>query len=168
MYNVGDLAVYSTQGICRVIDITEKTFSDITKKYYVLQPLNDPKLVISIPLISDKSVLSDVVTADQAEVILASFKQPADEWIEKNLHRSQTFTAIIRKGDRLELSQMINTLIRKKHDLELNDKKFNVQDTKFLQNLQSMLFVELAISLSTTPEVITARVMDNIKATVTS
>lgn len=76
MYNVGDLAVYSTQGICRIIEICEKTFSDITKKYYVLQPLNDPKLSISVPVHSDKTNLSDVVNKAEAEEIIESFKAP--------------------------------------------------------------------------------------------
>lgn len=166
MYNVGDLTVYSTQGICRIIDISEKTFSDITKKYYVLQPLNDPKLSISVPVKSDKSNLSDVVNVTEAEEIIASFKAPASEWIEKNLHRTQAFSDILKKGNRLEMSNIINTLIRKKQELEKLDKKFPAQDLRFLQTVQSMLFMELAISLSSTPEAIADRIMQNIEDTI--
>lgn len=166
MYNVGDLTVYSTQGICRIIDISEKTFSDITKKYYVLQPLNDPKLSISVPVKSDKSNLSDVVNVTEAEEIIASFKAPASEWIEKNLHRTQAFSDILKKGNRLEMSNIINTLIRKKQELEQLDKKFPAQDLRFLQTVQSMLFMELAISLSSTPEAIADRIMQNIEDTI--
>lgn len=166
MYNVGDLTVYSTQGICRIIDISEKTFSDITKKYYVLQPLNDPKLSISVPVKSDKSNLSDVVNVTEAEEIIASFKAPAGEWIEKNLHRTQAFSDILKKGNRLEMSNIINTLIRKKQELEKLDKKFPAQDLRFLQTVQSMLFMELAISLSSTPEAIADRIMQNIEDTI--
>ena len=165
MYTVGDLAVYSTQGICRIIDISEKTFSDVTKKYYVLQPLNDPKLSISVPVISDKSNLSAVVNPKEAEEIIASFKEPASDWIEKNLHRTQAYNDILKKGNRLEMSNVINTLIRKRHELELIDKKFAIQDSKFLQSVQSMLFMELAVALSTTPDLIAERVMENITAT---
>lgn len=167
MYNVGDLTVYSTQGICRIIEISEKTFSDITKKYYVLQPLNDPKLSISVPVHSDKTNLSDVVNEKEAKEIIESFKAPASDWIEKNLHRTQAYSDIMKKGDRFEMSNVINTLIRRKHELEQIDKKFAIQDSKFLQSVQSMLFTELAISLSTTPDDIAERVMKNVELTTT-
>lgn len=68
----------------------------------------------------------------------------------------------MKKGNRLEISNVINTLIRKKYELEQIDKKFAIQDSKFLQSVQSMLFTELAISLSTTPDLIAVRVMKNI------
>ncbi len=49
MYNVGDVVIYSSHGLCSIEDICEQTFSDITKTYYVLQPFNDLKLTIRTP-----------------------------------------------------------------------------------------------------------------------
>ncbi|RKJ42369.1 CarD family transcriptional regulator, partial [Butyricicoccus sp. 1XD8-22] len=61
MYNIGDLIIYSSHGICEIDDITEKTFSEETKTYYVMHPLNNQQLVIHIPINSKKLNLSDVV-----------------------------------------------------------------------------------------------------------
>jgi len=50
MFNIGDSVLYSSHGICLIEDICEKTFMGITKKYYVLHPMEDCKLSISTPV----------------------------------------------------------------------------------------------------------------------
>lgn len=162
MHNVGELIIYSTHGLCRIEEICEKTYSEVTKTYYVLQPLNNTKLKINIPTNSDKLNLIDLVEKDEAEEIIESFKFNGIEWIEKNIHRTQFYTEIIKNGERREIANIINTMMRKKHETESNGKKFPSQDSKFLISLQNILFSELAISLNTNSEVISNQVINNL------
>lgn len=50
MFDIGDLIIYSGQGICHIDDICAKTYLDVTEAYYVLHPIENCKLTISIPV----------------------------------------------------------------------------------------------------------------------
>ena len=45
MYNIGDLIIYSSHGICRIDDICEKEYYGVAKNYYVLHPMEDYKSI---------------------------------------------------------------------------------------------------------------------------
>ncbi|BDH60198.1 hypothetical protein CD30_14375 [Ureibacillus massiliensis 4400831 = CIP 108448 = CCUG 49529] len=163
MYNIGDLIIYSSHGICEIDDITEKTFSEETKTYYVMHPLNNQQLVIHIPINSKKLNLSDVVDKKTAMKIIDSFKNLGVEWIEKNNHRIHIYSEAIKKGDRFEIAKIVNTLMAKQKDDEANGKKLGNQDVKLLNTIQNSLFSELALSLNTTTEDIYNQVERNLQ-----
>lgn len=147
MYNVGDVVIYSSHGLCSVEDICEQTFSDITKTYYVLQPLNDSKLTIRTPIDNAKKQLRDVIQKEEAIQILQSFTSPGVEWIEQNTHRMRFHVEIIKTGDRQKQANLLNTLLRKKIEYEANEKKFPNQEEKLLHSLQEIIFSEFSIAL---------------------
>lgn len=154
MFNVGDLVIYSVHGICHIDYICEKTYLDVTRNYYVLHPLQDSKLTISTPVDNDKVTMLELIHRDEAEEILESFKQPGISWIELGNQRTQIYYEIVRTGNRKEICKIVNTLMRKKHESEINGKKLNEPDNKLLAFVQNILFTELARSLNTTFEAI--------------
>lgn len=154
MFKVGELIIYSTHGICQVDEICEKTFLDVTRTYYVLHPIENPKLTISTPIDNDAVVMLEMLHNDEAGEILASFRNPGIEWVEKTTHRPPTYFEIIKKGNRKEIAKIVNTLMRKKYETELIGKKFNEHDRNMLTYVQNILFTELAIALDTTLEAV--------------
>jgi len=148
MYNVGDVVIYSSHGLCSVEDICEQTFSDITKTYYVLQPLNDSKLTIRTPIDNAKKQLRDIIKKDEALKILRSFTSPGVEWIEQNTHRMRFHVEIVKTGDRQKQANLLNTLLRKKFEYEANEKKFPNQEEKLLHSLQEIIFSEFSVALN--------------------
>jgi CarD family transcriptional regulator len=164
MYNIGDLVIYSAHGICKINEICDKTVAGITKSYYVLHPMdNKHHLTISIPVNNDKVAILDLIKKEEANEILESFKNPGVEWIDKPNIRLQIYSEILNTGVRTEIAKVINTLMRKKIDVELHDKKINEQDRKLLINAQNILFKELAISQNTSYEEINEMIENNIK-----
>lgn len=151
MFNIGDLIIYSTHGICQIDDICEKTYTDVTRTYYVLHPLEGNPLTINIPVDNNKA-LTELILKDEAEDILESFKHPGAEWIEKSTQRPQVYLDMVKTGNRKEISQIVNTLMRKKMEADLHEKKFPYRDTKLLSSIQKILFKEMAISLNTSFE----------------
>ena len=158
MFKVGDTIIYSSHGLCHINAISEKTFSGVTKSYYILHPLNNPKLEICAPISNKSNSMLELMTKEESEAIIDSFTQPGLEWIEKSNHRSQTYSDRVKKGDRREISRVIKTLMMKKMQIERNDKKFPEVDRKLLSSMQDILFAELALSLNTTSEKIHQRV----------
>lgn len=60
MLSIGDLIVYSSHGICRVEDICDQTYGGVTKKYYMLQPVdNDQNLTIHAPVESKQKTCNE-------------------------------------------------------------------------------------------------------------
>lgn len=158
MFNVGDLIIYSAHSICHIDDICEKTYFGDSRNYYVLHPLKDTKLTISTPVDNNKAVMLEIIQQDEAEEILNSFKQPGISWIEKSHQRFQIYSDIINSGNRKEISKIINTLMRKKYEVEMNQKKLYDRDHQLLTFTQNILFAELALSLHTTFEEIVEKV----------
>ena len=160
MFNVGDLIIYSGQGICHVDEICEKTLLGEPKNYYVLHPVQSPSLTINIPVDNDKIVMLDIVDKSEAEKIIESFKQPGVDWIGINSQRNSAYSKIVKEGNRDGIAKVINTLMRKKLAAEAKGKKLYEQDNRILDKTQSILFAELAMSLNSSFEEISQRTTD--------
>ncbi|WP_235829609.1 CarD family transcriptional regulator [Clostridium nigeriense] len=158
MFKKGDLVLYSSHGICKIDDICEKNFSNIKKDYYILHPMNDKKLSISIPVDNDKVAILELLTQEEAKVILESFKDEGIDWIDIDRDRSEIYNEIIKNGNRTEIAKVANTLMKEKASLESNGKKFHEKDKKMLLGIQNILFSELAFLLNTTCEEIEQKV----------
>ncbi|MEK9199071.1 CarD family transcriptional regulator [Ureibacillus sp. 179-F W5.1 NHS] len=160
MFKVGDTIIYSAHGLCHIDDISEKTFSGVTKTYYVLHPLNNNKLEICTPVDNKSISMLEIMNKEEANAILNVFTQPGIEWIEKTNHRTQTYSNLSRKGNREDIAKIIKTLMIKKYELECNDKKFPEYDRKLLMSIQNILFAELALSLEMSIEQIHTKILE--------
>lgn len=158
MFKKGDLVLYSAHGICKIDDICEKTIANNTRSYYLLYPMEDRQLKISIPVDSDKVIIQALLTKEESESIIESFKDEGYEWIYIDNERNTKYSEILKKGNRSEIAKIGNTLIRKKNELEGNGKKFHEKDKKILISIQNILFSELAFILNTTTEEIEEKI----------
>lgn len=165
MFNIGDLIIYSAHGICKIDDICEKTVVGITKTYYVLHPIdNYNQLKISIPVTNDKVAMHELMCKEQTDEVLESFKNPATtEWIDNPNKRQNLYSKIVDTGDRRDIANVVNMLMRKKLETERNEKKFSERDCKLLNSIQNVLFMEFAISLNISFEEVTEMVTRLIK-----
>ena len=158
MFNIGDVIVYSVHGLCKVDDICEKTFSDVTRTYYVLHPLDQSNLTINTPIDNNKVVMLKQMDRDEAEELLQSFHQPGIGWIEDVKQRNSKYHHLVQTGDRMEIAKIANTLMRKNLSLKMKNMRMYDQDRKLLQTIQNILFHEMALSLNTSFEGIVEQV----------
>ncbi|WP_291570290.1 CarD family transcriptional regulator [Clostridium sp. UBA4548] len=159
MFNVGDFIIYAGHGICHIDDICENAYLGVTRKYYVLHPLENCELIISTPVDNDKVTMLNLMDPKEAEEILESFREPGINWVELSNQRDQIYSEIVKSGNRKEISKVVNTLIRKKLKTEAKGKKLYEQDRRLLDFVQHILFAELAVSLNTTHEEVYEKVM---------
>lgn len=158
MFKVGDLIIYSTHGVCKIDDICEKSFRDVTREYYILHPLDEPELTISVPVDNEQVVMLDIMGKDEAKSILKSFEEPGIEWIEDAKQRNKKYTMLINSGDRDKIVKIANTLMRKQKEAKLNKERMYDQDQKMLEQIQKIMFQELAASLDTSVEKIIEKI----------
>ena len=166
MFKVGDLIIYSTHGVCKIDDICEKTFRNVTREYYILHPLDEPELTISVPVDNDQVVMLDIMDEEEAKNILKSFEEPGIEWIEDAKQRNKKYSSLINSGDRDHIVKIANTLMRKQKEAKLNKERMYDQDQKMLEQIQKIMFQELAASLNVSVEKIIKKINDIIPSNV--
>lgn len=163
MFNIGDVIIYSEHGLCEIDDICDRTIAGVTRTYYILHPLEDTNLQISTPIDNDKVVMLRTMDKDEAELLLKTFNEPGVDWIDDARQRNTKYSKLVQSGDRNDIADVVNTLIRKNHELKLIGKKIYDQDRKLLQTTQTNLFNELALALNTSFEDIEQRVNEMVQ-----
>lgn len=158
MFQVGDLIIYGAHGLCRIDDKCEMTYDGSTKDYYVLHPVDDAKLKISVPVDSNVS-MSKVMDKERAENILQSFHKPAMPWIAKNTERQHFFNKQVNSGNREDIANVLNVLLRRKCELEEEGKKLGTMENNLLSSIQKTMFAELAVALNRSYEEIEQHVL---------
>lgn len=147
MFNIGDLVIYSTHGVCKIDDISEKTIAGAPKEYYELHPVDDEHhLTISAPANDDRVTILALMEEDEANEVLECFENPE---MEKINTRADAYSKLVDTGDRKKLANVVNTLLRKQMELAENNKKLNGSERDLLDVTRDGLFQELAISLDT-------------------
>lgn len=160
MFKIGDLIIYSAHGVCRVDDICERSYRDVMREYYVLHPIGDPNLSISVPVDSEQVVMLDIMDEEEARDVLKAFEDPGIEWIEDAKQRNKKYHSLISSGDRDSIIQIASTLMRKQKEANRNKERMYDQDQKMLEDIQRIMFQELAASLDTTVEKIIDQIND--------
>ena len=142
MYQLNDIVVYESSGVCRICDIQELSFSEDTapNTYYILAPLFSPGDVIYTPVNSTKTVFRPVISREEAlETIravqgeeIASYEGMRSSELEYRYRRAlQGF----RWGDLLRL-------------LRRSGKKGSEVDRRFQRRLDFLVTGELAVALN--------------------
>ncbi len=162
LYKINDLVLYSTHGICKVTNITDKNFSDEIKSYYELRPLKDIKLQINIPVGSTKIQMFDLMNEKEAIALIDSFKRAERITFEKNYFLSADYNKMIAEANRSKAVTTIYSLLLRKKQLVADGKKLPNQEVKALATLQGILYNDLALALKKPFEVIEAMVEENI------
>lgn len=159
MFKAGDLIIYSTHGVCEIADISEKEIRGVKRDYYVLHPIDEPNLTISVPVDSDQVVMLEIMDKKEAKNVLKAFEEPGIEWIEDAKQRNRKYNSLINSGDRDAIIKIASTLMRKQKEMKDEKARMYDQDQKMLELIQKIMFQELAASLETTVD----KIIDQIK-----
>ena len=143
MFNIGDTVIYSEHGLCQIDDICEKTFSGITRTYYVLHPLSQSNLSISIPVESDKVLMLKTMEKKRLKPSYNPFQNP--EFHGKKIKKRQNaYNQIVKNGEQKEIAKIANTLMRKNLEYSEDKKRMYDQDREILNTIQELLFKDIA------------------------
>lgn len=141
MFAKNDTVFYQKNGICEIVDISEKTISNLTKKFYVLRPINDTRTVVYIPCDSEALValMKKILTKEEIEIILKKLPTQPSVWIEDRNARKEKFQTILQHGDCLEIITMLKTISIKREELIEKRKKLSASDDSIYREAEKML-----------------------------
>lgn len=163
MFSIGDTVFYGAHGVCIVEDIQEQTFSEKTKSYYVLRSFHDKTLRLFHPVNSEDSKITPIATKEKAGLLLDTFKNPPDEWNDRAIERTNNYHKILESNNDFMIAQMVNTILRKKIELELEGKKLASQDMQIVKQVTPILHKELSVSLEITVEEVADKIEEIIR-----
>jgi CarD family transcriptional regulator len=150
MYEVGNLLIYDTTGVCRVEAIGTPAgipVQDKTRQYYTLAPVFG-KGTIYIP-VDTKVFMRPLITEEEAEELIRKMPDiQADVCESHNLKVIEDHYKASLKTHRCEdLVCLIRTVYQKRKKMERNGKKAGRTDQMYMKIAQTLLHEELSVVL---------------------
>lgn len=149
MFQISDVVVYTTYGICRVENIIDMNFNGNLTKYYVLVPLSEAKTELTIPVDNPitNARLHGLLSEDEITEIIDEIPYLEPFWIPNDNERKKAFNEIIKKGNRKDTLQMLRSV--KRHQLSLKDKvrKLHACDEQVMHDAEKLIVDEFSYVL---------------------
>lgn len=150
MFEIGDLLVYSTTGICRVENLCRPnlTGKDRETLYYQLNPLYQDGLIYA-PVENCKVTMRAPLSLQEARELLAliptlypeTFRAPTTQAL------TQHYQAILRSHDCEKLTVLLLSIYTKRQQAEAQNRRLGLVDERYLKQAERLLCGELAAVL---------------------
>ena len=149
MYNVGDIVMYGTFGICKVTAIEKRDLTGEEQEYYILKHINSEKNIFYVPTNNDTALSKMHPICSKAEVdeLISHMNSEGLIWIDNDIKRKEEYSRIIKDADKHEIIRLIKTLYLRRKELAESGKKLRSTDENYLSLAENMLFEEFAFAL---------------------
>ena len=138
MFKVGDYVVYK-RNVCTIKELKEG-------KYYVLSPIDDKSLTISILIDKANLVLRKTITKEECEKLIDSIPNIDIIKVNDKLMENE-YKSLFNTGKLEDLIKIIKTAYLRNYDRILNHKKISEKDDNYFNKAETLLYNELSISL---------------------
>lgn len=164
MYNIGDLIIYGSEGLCRVeaVGALDKCIIDSDMLYYTLCPIyHEGKIYTPV----DTAVfMRPIITCENAQHLIDCIPQ-----IQINPYNNQDLKLIERQYKSLlktynceDLVQMIKSITAKKNIAVEQGKKLGQTDERYMKNAEDLLYGEFAFALGICRENVKSYIEDRV------
>jgi len=144
LFQINDAIIYGTEGVCRIVDIEEKSIGGRKQKYYVLKSVRDNGITVYAP-VDNEHVLKKMrrlLSREQIDTLIDSMPSEAESWVENANERKELFKSILERGDHLELIKMIKAIYAHKKAREAEGKRLHISDEHFFKDAEQILYNE--------------------------
>ena len=164
MYEINDVVVYGTEGICTITDIAMLKFGGEKSEYYILSPVTKAENTVYVPKNNEKvlSRMRKIITKKEAEQLIDSIPAEPMDWIANDRERQSAFKNILLCGKPEEVLTMISSLYTKQTEQLAAGKKLHASDERFLRDAERMLFNEIGYALGLTSSEVLSIVLKRI------
>lgn len=151
---VNDTVLYGMNGVCKVVEKTQKDFYGKCDEYYVLKPLHNKKSTIYIPVDCEKAKekMYPVLSIEEIYELVNSMPEQNTIWISNEEKRKKEYQKILTSGDRLQLIQLIRALYLHEQERKNEGKRLYVTDERFMRDAEKILYDEFSHVLDIKPD----------------
>lgn len=144
MFQVNDVIIYGTQGVCKIAGTEEKSVSGTKRMYFVLKPVSDKGATIFVP--TDNQVvlkkMRRLLTKDEIHALIDSMPKENAVWVTDENARKERYKEVLASGDHLELIKMIKAIYAHKKQREAEGKRLHMSDERFFKDAEQTLYNE--------------------------
>lgn len=155
-FEIGDLVVYGTNGLCTIEGVEMMSFADGMPEnpYYVLRPDSNNSSTVYVPQNNDKLLgkMRKLLTRDEIETIVLACRDEDMPWNNDRRFRNEQFRKIMATGVHKELLLMVKCIHTRKKELDLEGKKLPTTDSNMLKQAEKLVNEEFSYVLKITPE----------------
>ncbi len=153
MFKVNDMVRYGTNGVCRITDITVRSFCGENMEYYVLSPLASEGSTYYVPVSNEQLVsrMQYILSPDEVRTLIGSIGDYSAGWIENDKERQSKYSEVLESGDRRGIIGIVRTLYRHRAELEQSRKKMHLADERLMQDAERMINDEFSAVLGIAP-----------------
>lgn len=149
MFEIGDLIIYGSEGVCRVENIGIPDMFDIDKEhpYYTLRPLYRQGKIYTP--VNSSVFMRPVISRQEALDLIQSYPDIDDTIIENRNIRvlSEKYQQTINTHDCSDLLRILKSVHHKKRILDQRGKKLGQVDEKYFKKAEDLLHGEFAVAL---------------------
>lgn len=144
MFNVNDVVVYGSQGICRIVGVEEQKTGEERKAFFILKPEKDSGATFYVPTWNQKALskLRKVMTMQDVNSLIDSMPDSKPTWIDNEKERRETYKKILATGDPAAVISMVQALFVYKKQREAEGKRLHMADEQFLKDAEQLLYNE--------------------------
>lgn len=149
MFQVGDVVVYGSTGVCEVVDIGPLDLPGMSKEreYYTLRPFYEERSRVFTPVDGQKVILRAVLTKKEALELIDQIREIGILTITNEKQRETEYKACFLKCNCTELVKMLNTIHQRKEERLAHGKRPTAKDERYCHMAEENLFGELAVAL---------------------
>ena len=154
MFEIGDLIIYGSEGVCRVDDIGVPDIYDIDQEhpYYTLCPLYRQGKIYTP--VNSSVFMRPVISKQEALDLIQSYPDIDDTVIENRNIRilSEKYQETMDSHDCSDLMRIMKSVHHKKKLMDQRGKKLGQVDEKYLKKAEDLLHGEFAVALDSPKE----------------
>ncbi len=148
MFSIGDTVLYGNDGVCRISEITEKSFGSSTSLYYILVPVFNNRSTVFVPKDNERLVsrMQAILPVDEIKGLI----EACDEgiaWIDADSERAEYFKSLISGGEFPKILNMARCILKHRDEIMSNGKKLHKSDENILKDAVRIVYEELAMSV---------------------
>lgn len=162
MFEIGELIMYGTNGVCRVDGFCHSPFdANDDREYYVLKPLYDPSnLVIYTPVGNDAVVMRRLISQENAEKLLRDIDNIDAVKVESEKSRRDAYREALRTGEPINYIRIVKAVRRRREEFGRTRRRLPDLDIDFEHSAYTCLLGELSEVLGKTRNEIDALISE--------
>ena len=168
MFEVNDMVLYGTNGVCELIGIEKRDCGGKMVEYYILKPFYTSNSTVFVPVNNPKltSKMRYVLTREEIHRMIRSIPENRPEWTEDERERKEKFKDITGRADTFELIRLIGALLEHQREVVERGKKLHIADERMLREAEKMICDEFAYVLGISQEEVADYITRELEAAV--
>ncbi len=148
MFETGDFVSKVSDGICRILQISEMSFGGSEKReYYVLEPLAKAGNRVFVPVENAEKRIRPVMTRAEALQLVERIPALSPILVENEKQRERQYHDALQSNSPEQWAQVIKTIYVRREERMAAGKKNTAMDERYFKIAEDCLYSELELTL---------------------